>query len=90
MINAVQLKGCFVILKFTFIRIFDILYISPQKGRGGLLPDFNLPFKADDYKVYFDGELEFQLWWLFLMLGSHIFTSYFIYKVCQPPYIIII
>ena len=32
MINAVQLKGCFVILKFTFIRIFDILYISPLRG----------------------------------------------------------
>lgn len=32
MMNAVQLKGCLVILKFTFIRIFDILYISPQGG----------------------------------------------------------
>ena len=30
--NAIQSKGCFVILKFTFIRIFDILYISPFRG----------------------------------------------------------
>lgn len=32
MINAIQSKGCLVILKFTFIRTFDILYISPLRG----------------------------------------------------------
>lgn len=32
MMNAIQSKECLVILKFTFIRISDILYISPLRG----------------------------------------------------------